>query len=626
MSGYFELGRPDQDPQYFNQYENYEHQIANQYSPNFPKTPESLWTPSPRSDGSLLGHHSPAIPQRPAKIKFQRRIIRKLRDLSARLWLWESAACLLSLIILALIFVNLLMLNNNPTYYWAWPWNVNSVLAFAVTIMKASLLVPVASSLGQLKWHWFRRSRSLKGLELFDEASRGSLGSIRLLWALRFWYLASIGAFITVLTLSVDTFVQNAIKVVYQNDTTDGSYVYRTNSFSFSSFFDRGVGMEIPPSAMLVDLSYAMNQASNVSSAGLFQQDLVYCYTGNCTFPRFQSLGVDYQCVESQVSKDSPAFVHSADQSFYLEYDSGVINSTTVSGPPVSRGFQNLGPMIARWLAIVNPNTLYADPVGIECGFYWVVYTYEVESVSGRVTETIVDRWTNTTDEDVESHVIHLTPPTCWIDGYTAYDDPDECHNVVWPVPHRSLQNWFNLTDFGFPGAATNQTSLLDSQETWWYSSLFMQSLLSDVVDGNSSSIRAALELRAYNTAWMMTSYMRRAPIFTNQTSSDYEYGKQHGTTYWAPDSYYHVVWANMVVPILLVVLSALFFIITAFVTRKEPKWKTSQLATVFHGLGYQDTLKTGNVNSYADMMEVAKALDVRLNETDVGKRLVSGF
>ena len=149
-----------------------------------------------------------------------------------------------------------------------------------------------------------------------------------------------------------------------------------------------------------------------------------------------------------------------------------------------------------------------------------------------------------------------------------------------------------------------------------------MQSLLSDVVDGNSSSIRAALELRAYNTAWMITSYMRRAPIFNNDSS---EYGKQYGTTYWAPDSYYHVVWGNMVVPILLVVLSALFFVITAFVTRKEPKWKTSQLATVFHGLGYQDTVKAGNVNSYADMMEVAKQMDVRLSETDLGKRLVSG-
>jgi len=524
--------------------------------------------------------------------------------------------------ILAAILYNLVELNGNPTYYWTWPWNVNSVLAFAVTIMKASLLVPVASSLGQLKWHWFRMSRSLKGLELFDEASRGTLGSIRLLWTLKFWYLASLGALITVLTLSVDTFVQNAVKVVYTNDTTDGCYVYRTNSFTFSSYFDRGVGLELPPSKMMVDISYAMNQNSNISSAGMFQQDLISCVTGNCTFPRFQSLGVDYQCVQSQVSKESPAFVHSAVPTFYLEYNNGVINSTTVLGPPDSSGFESLGPVIARWLILVNPSTLYASPFGMECTFYWVVYTYEVESVNGQVTETIVDRWTNSTDEDTELHLISLTPPTCWIDGSKATTTQEECYNKVWPVPHLSLQNWFNLTDFGFTGAAANETSSSDDEQTWWYSSLFMQSLLSDVVNENSSSISAALDLRAYNTAWMITSSMRRAPIFINDTYS--EQGKQYGTTYWAPDASYRVVWGNMVVPIALVVISALFFIATAFVTRHEQKWKTSQLASVFHGLGYQDTAKAGNVKTYADMVEIAKQLDVKLSDTDVGKRLVS--
>lgn len=300
-------------------------------------------------------------------------------------------------------------------------------------------------------------------------------------------YLASPGAIITVFTLSVDTFVQNAVKVVYHNDTTEGCYVCRTNSFTFSSYFDRGVGMELPPSAMLADLSYAMNQASNISSAGLFQNDLISCVTGNCTFPRFQSLGVDYQCVKSQVSQESPAFVHSASPTFYLEYDRGVINSTTVSGPPDSGKFQSLGPLIARWLVLVNPSTLYAAPFGMECTFYWVVYTYEVESLNGLVTEAVVDRWTNSTDEDTEPHLITLTPPTCWVDGGIANVTQQECQNKVYSTPHRSLQNWFNLTDFGFIGAAANETGNFDDQQTWWYSSLFMQSLLSDVVDANSS-------------------------------------------------------------------------------------------------------------------------------------------
>ena len=149
-------------------------------------------------------------------------------------------------------------------------------------------------------------------------------------------YLASLGALITVLTLSVDTFVQNAVKVVYQNDTTDGSYVYRTNSFSFSSYFDRGVGMEIPPSAMLVDLSYAMNQASNVSSAGLFQQDLAIQETAH-------SLVFSHWALTINVSKvKSPRTVQ---LSFILQIRASTSNTTMVwSIPPQCPGRRTRAP------------------------------------------------------------------------------------------------------------------------------------------------------------------------------------------------------------------------------------------------------------------------------------------
>lgn len=111
----------------------------------------------------------------------------KTRNLSSKWWLWELSACALSLLLVALIIYQLQQINNKETWEWTWPWEPTAVLAFSVTIMKATIMAPVASSISQLKWHWFQNFRKLDGMEHFDEASRGVLGSIRLLMTLKFW-------------------------------------------------------------------------------------------------------------------------------------------------------------------------------------------------------------------------------------------------------------------------------------------------------------------------------------------------------------------------------------------------------------------------------------------------------
>lgn len=117
----------------------------------------------------------------------RRRWLWKIRNLSSNLWLWELSACALSLVLVALIIYQLKKIDNKETYYWTWPWEPTAVLAFSITIMKAAIMVPVASSIGQLKWHWYRNTRKLEGMEHFDEASRGVLGSLTLLLRLKFW-------------------------------------------------------------------------------------------------------------------------------------------------------------------------------------------------------------------------------------------------------------------------------------------------------------------------------------------------------------------------------------------------------------------------------------------------------
>jgi hypothetical protein len=68
---------------------------------------------------------------------------------------------------------------------------LNGVVAVLATISRTSLMVPVASGLSQGKWIWFSPKRALpngkrlEDLETFDNASRGSWGSLQLLWRLK---------------------------------------------------------------------------------------------------------------------------------------------------------------------------------------------------------------------------------------------------------------------------------------------------------------------------------------------------------------------------------------------------------------------------------------------------------
>ena len=70
----------------------------------------------------------------------------------------------------------------------SWPHSItlNALIALLATVANASLALPLSSGLSQLKWIWFRTRRApLSDMELFDEASRGTMGAALLLVKLR---------------------------------------------------------------------------------------------------------------------------------------------------------------------------------------------------------------------------------------------------------------------------------------------------------------------------------------------------------------------------------------------------------------------------------------------------------
>ncbi|KAL8719255.1 MAG: hypothetical protein Q9225_003714 [Loekoesia sp. 1 TL-2023] len=97
-------------------------------------------------------------------------------------WAGELLANLLSIIAFFAIIIVVHKYDGHPLPRLPHDVTLNFVVSTLATITKSTLLLAVASALGQFKWLWMSsRPRRLQDLQVFDEASRGPLGAAKLL-------------------------------------------------------------------------------------------------------------------------------------------------------------------------------------------------------------------------------------------------------------------------------------------------------------------------------------------------------------------------------------------------------------------------------------------------------------
>lgn len=114
-----------------------------------------------------------------------------LVDAAYRWWFLEVIALLTSVVFLAAILGVAVKFNYHEielTGYFSKP--PASTINILVSGMRTALLLPTANAIAQLKWKWFDRQRHegrhLSDMEAFDAASRGVLGSVKLLMQPKF--------------------------------------------------------------------------------------------------------------------------------------------------------------------------------------------------------------------------------------------------------------------------------------------------------------------------------------------------------------------------------------------------------------------------------------------------------
>ena len=198
------------------------------------------------------------------------------------IWLPEITSFLLAVIALLAIIILLAVQKDKPLPNWPSLIGINSLVAIISSVLRVALLFPIAECISELKWIWFANPQPVSDFDRFDSASRGPWGALKLLFKRPGNILTSLGASITILTLTIGPFAQQILQFSSCLIPLEGSSatVARTNNYTVGAF-QLAVGDPYVDGKMAAALYQGLlNPPSNASALMS-----TYCQSGNCTFP-----------------------------------------------------------------------------------------------------------------------------------------------------------------------------------------------------------------------------------------------------------------------------------------------------------------------------------------------------
>ncbi|KID94384.1 hypothetical protein MAJ_09661, partial [Metarhizium majus ARSEF 297] len=207
-----------------------------------------------------------------------------------KVWMLEMACILLSFSTLILIVMVLSKFDQQSVPDLPLKVTLNTMLSLLVTLTKAAFMFPVSIAISRAQWSWFLQQRPLYDFHVFDQASRGTWGSLVLLWRIRGSHFIALGAILMVVSTMTSPVTQLAINYAVRDVVASGE----ANTFAVRTIMSPQdlIGWATQKSALITTVGDSKDMKGfirPVSPLGAF------CSTGNCTFDRFQSLGI---CME----------------------------------------------------------------------------------------------------------------------------------------------------------------------------------------------------------------------------------------------------------------------------------------------------------------------------------------
>ncbi|KAI9147567.1 hypothetical protein HJFPF1_12593 [Paramyrothecium foliicola] len=204
-----------------------------------------------------------------------------------RSWWPELLACAVSVAAAGALVAVLQSLNQKALPRWPLGLTLNTLIAFLATVARSTFIIPVTESISQAKWLWYRHSRPLEDFEVFDKASRGPWGSLRLIITTRASFTSVLSAVIILSAFFTSTFTQSVVaypsRLAMVDSPVNVSAVPRTSHLASDEPL-MTAGSEGIQTAFVNGLHHNIHQQREL--------DRPTCSTSNCRFPVVSSLEV----------------------------------------------------------------------------------------------------------------------------------------------------------------------------------------------------------------------------------------------------------------------------------------------------------------------------------------------
>ena len=513
---------------------------------------------------------------------------------------------------------------------WQAGISINTIVSTISTVAMFTLMNPLGGAVGQCKWISFRKTyQPLIHYAHLDSASRGPYGSLKLFWE-RKWYgkLPALGAALMIMTLAVNPFMQQLIRVDTRDSATTGALLPVAKEHASNG------GGSFAPDLRLKAAAYSgfvgpLDSTYNVTAV---------CHSGNCTWPQFNTLGVCSSCtnITEQIQGSDQimslrnglhlnavtAFfgAHMGQQTYlnvtttknlYQRSYSGTGEYNMYNLNNMSLVYADRGALIIDFLALRAPYGNLEARVAHECVLQYCVKTLIAAQVSGELVETEVSSWMNNTQ-----------PARLYADDAvltTPVEDPDSNYELESTASEYFLKP--PEQDHEFTVALESQI-----QMTTWFNAFLRgnaswvmprtgEVYSNDQIQGIDSSLdqsETGLSRLMANVADAMTVALR--------TNSNETFGGLVHTN----EAYIHIRWPWIALPLAIYLLVVAFLAMVALSGRSGDQtvqvWKNSGISAMLHGPEAESLRRRlGPLDKQSEIDGAAKDLVVRLLPGDNG-------
>ncbi|KAI1777017.1 hypothetical protein F4818DRAFT_439378 [Hypoxylon cercidicola] len=524
-------------------------------------------------------------------------------------WWWEIGAIILCVVCVGLVIKVLQMVENQPIELWPYAIRPNSLISVLTTIAKAAMLIPIASCISQAKWsHFQRRPHALDHLQLYDDASRGPWGSFLLLCS---WRLKAVAAWalaiVTLVALGIEPSVQQILEprnreAPLANATVQIGRAENYTSKAIWSSSIQGYGGPRDPNPHILELQTALANGL----VGSVPEVNIECRepATQCTWERFRTLAVcaKFSNVTNDVKEtrlNNTFYSYSFPEGSNITMDVNMNNGGTTL-------FHSIGSLKEAYNGtIINGvgKDNASDPYNIQQLFFsieinWCLRTYDkvIASPAG-IKEAPY------TSEPLYYHPFTASEAGSIVGaGMFKYDSYEA----------DSAQTLFNISVSLYNGLWIFVNELLSRE---------LHSPLTDDEQFESDTkfgeflYYADLANFTRNLEETLTNQIRSSSPGDNQEALLFPGQAFYQETYW------HVEWPWIAVPIAEAFLTLLLLVISIMATWHQPLFRSSALALLFHGLQENDLdMQSPYTKADPDYLErLAKSVYVEFRENENG-------